>query len=158
MPALSRCGAATVGGTLVAIGALGLYETYAADAHPGGDAPAPPPPPVGRRGAWTLAAGVAAGLQPDALFVIVPALALPTRGAAVAYVLTFVVGTVAAMGGYAAAIGATSRALAGGGGGRSTARLSAAASIVAIAVGGAVLAGCAGLDLPAMLGWAAHAH
>ena len=63
MPALSRCGAATVGGTLVAIGALGLYETYAADAHPGGDAPAPPPPPVGRRGAWTLAAGVAAALS-----------------------------------------------------------------------------------------------
>ena len=44
--------------------------------------------------------------QPDALFVIVPALALPTKLAAFAYIVTFVIGTVAAMGGYAALIGA----------------------------------------------------
>lgn len=46
------------------------------------------------------------GGQPDALFVIVPALALPTKLAAAAYIITFVIGTVAAMGGYAAVIGA----------------------------------------------------
>lgn len=56
-------------------------------------------------GAWTLATGIVYGLQPDALFVIVPALALPTRLAAAAYMGMFVAGTVAAMGSYAAFIG-----------------------------------------------------
>lgn len=45
------------------------------------------------------------GLQPDALFVIVPALALPTKLAAAAYMCMFVAGTVAAMGSYTACIG-----------------------------------------------------
>lgn len=44
-------------------------------------------------------------LQPDALFVIVPALALPTKLAAASYILMFVLGTVAAMGAYTGAIG-----------------------------------------------------
>lgn len=44
--------------------------------------------------------------QPDALFVVIPALALPTKLAATAYMATFVVGTMAAMGGYTAVIGA----------------------------------------------------
>ena len=52
-------------------------------------------------------AGIVYGLQPDALFVVIPALALPTRLAAVAYMAMFVVGTMAAMGGYTAIIGAT---------------------------------------------------
>ena len=43
--------------------------------------------------------------QPDALFVIVPALTLPTQLAATAYIFMFVLGTVAAMGGYTAIIG-----------------------------------------------------
>lgn len=43
--------------------------------------------------------------QPDALFVIVPALALPTKLAAAAYILMFVLGTVAAMGAYTGVIG-----------------------------------------------------
>jgi len=43
--------------------------------------------------------------QPDALFVIVPALALPTKLAAAAYILMFVLGTVAAMGAYTGIIG-----------------------------------------------------
>ena len=42
--------------------------------------------------------------QPDALFVIIPALTLP-RWAAVSYISMFVIGTVAAMGGYTAVIG-----------------------------------------------------
>ena len=53
----------------------------------------------------TFAAGIVYGLQPDALFVIVPALALPTKLAAAAYIIMFVVGTVAAMSGYTAVIG-----------------------------------------------------
>lgn len=43
--------------------------------------------------------------QPDALFVVVPALALPTKAAAVAYCSMFVIGTVLAMGGYTLLIG-----------------------------------------------------
>ncbi len=53
----------------------------------------------------TLFTGIVFGLQPDALFVIVPALALPTKAAATAYILMFVFGTVAAMGSYTAFIG-----------------------------------------------------
>ena len=53
----------------------------------------------------TLFTGIVFGLQPDALFVIVPALALPTKLAALAYILMFVFGTVAAMGSYTAFIG-----------------------------------------------------
>ncbi len=43
--------------------------------------------------------------QPDALFVIIPALTLPTQLAAFSYISMFVVGTVSAMGGYTAVIG-----------------------------------------------------
>lgn len=49
--------------------------------------------------------GVLYGLQPDALFVIIPALTLPTRIATLAYILLFVFGTVIAMGGYTFVIG-----------------------------------------------------
>jgi hypothetical protein len=178
VPALTKYGSTTVGATLLAIGALGLYETWAehAGVHGEGEeggsgdveaaaaptattATTPPKPPAtlttrAISGAWTLAAGVVYGLQPDALFVIIPALALPTRAAAGAYILTFVAGTVGAMGGYAAAIGATSRALtgvsAGGDAGaarRNTARLSGAASLVAVGVGLAVLASSWGVSL-----------
>ena len=54
----------------------------------------------------TFITGVLYGLQPDALFVIVPALTLPTKLAAAGYCLMFVLGTVGAMGGYTAVIGA----------------------------------------------------
>ena len=56
-------------------------------------------------GVWTLITGIVYGLQPDALFVIIPALALPSKLAAAAYIGMFVVGTVAAMGSYTAFIG-----------------------------------------------------
>ena len=55
--------------------------------------------------AAALPAHPPACLQPDALFVIVPALALPTKLAAAAYILMFVLGTVAAMGAYTGLIG-----------------------------------------------------
>ncbi len=54
---------------------------------------------------WTLATGIVYGLQPDALFVIIPALALPTKVAAASYMTMFVMGTVLAMGSYTAFIG-----------------------------------------------------
>ncbi|KIZ04862.1 hypothetical protein MNEG_3094 [Monoraphidium neglectum] len=100
----------------------------------------------------TYATGIVYGLQPDALFVVVPALALPTKLAAVAYCSMFVIGTVAAMGGYTAVIGTTSAAL-------TKERpwlqdhLSTIASAVAILVGVLVLASGFGLELPFM-----HAH
>lgn len=59
----------------------------------------------------TYATGIVYGLQPDALFVVVPALTLPTKTASLAYCAMFVIGTVAAMGGYTLVIGHTSEAL-----------------------------------------------
>ncbi len=53
----------------------------------------------------TYATGIVYGLQPDALFVVVPALALPSKAAAIAYCSMFVIGTVMAMGGYTLLIG-----------------------------------------------------
>lgn len=68
-----------------------------------------PPAPLGRKSKgfsiWTLATGIVYGLQPDALFVVIPALALPTKLAAAAYMTMFVVGTVTGMGSYTAFIG-----------------------------------------------------
>ena len=65
--------------------------------------------PTGRKSKgfsiWTLATGIVYGLQPDALFVIIPALALPTKLAAASYMTMFVMGTVLAMGSYTAFIG-----------------------------------------------------
>ena len=52
-----------------------------------------------------FATGVVHGCNPDALFVIIPALTLPTKLAAMTYTLMFVLGTVGAMGGYTAIIG-----------------------------------------------------
>ena len=109
VPALSKYGSATVGGTLLAIGAVGLYETWAAasEAADADAAAAPPPPPTTKPGSsgWTLAAGVVYGLQPDALLTLLPALAL-SRPSAVAYLATYMFGTVLAMASYTAFIGA----------------------------------------------------
>ena len=201
VPSLAKWGSATVGGTLLAIGCLGLFETYqahsetaaeAAEAEREAEAEAAEAVSAaassrssgtkvgaffgsllgakGRFSLWTLATGVVYGLQPDALFVVVPALALPTKAAAVSYMAAFVAGTVGAMGSYAAAIGATSRAIISSGNGgaamsvedaalrkrRAQAKLSGAASLVAVGVGLAVLASAAGVSLPSFA--AAHGH
>lgn len=58
-----------------------------------------------KSGFTTYATGIVYGLQPDALFVVIPALALPTKLAAIAYCSMFVIGTVSAMGGYTLLIG-----------------------------------------------------
>ena len=45
------------------------------------------------------------GLQPDALFVVIPALALPTKAAAISFITMFVIGTVVSMAAYTLLIG-----------------------------------------------------
>lgn len=186
VPALSKWGGTTVGLTLLAIGALGVYEAFIEGHHDdeahGADVPGDSSPSgreessaainspaeafasgvevhVGaalaagkeKRGfrLATFATGIVYGLQPDALFVIIPALALPTKMAAVAYILMFVLGTVAAMGAYTGVIGATSAAIK-----KSNSRLnqslSGIAAFVAIAIGIAVLASGWGIALPWM--------
>jgi hypothetical protein len=153
VPALSKWGGTTVGLTLLAIGALGVYESFFEAAHEAGApeaALAGAAAGAGERrgfGLATFATGVVYGLQPDALFVIVPALALPTKLAAVAYILMFVLGTVAAMGAYTGVIGATSAAIKKTNSGL-TKKLSGAAACAAIAIGAAVLASGWGLQLP----------
>ncbi|CAN8327674.1 unnamed protein product [Cochlearia groenlandica] len=59
----------------------------------------------------TFATGVVHGLQPDALMIVLPALALPSRLAGSAFLIMFLVGTVIAMGSYTAFIGSCSEAL-----------------------------------------------
>jgi len=179
-PALSRWSGVVVGLTLVAIGVMGLYETYVegrageeggahgelplalagagADGAGGAEAAAAAAGGANGKGAaaagggrglaaTTYATGIVYGLQPDALFVVIPALALPTKLAAVAYCAAFVVGTVAAMGGYTAAISTSSSALT-----RDRpwlqAHLSTVASAVALLVGALVLAAGLGASVP----------
>lgn len=174
VPALSKWGGTTVGLTLLAIGALGVYEAFfehhdeaaePADAdavsavqspaqafsagvevHSSGGALAMRQDKRGF-GIATFATGIVYGLQPDALFVIVPALALPTKLAAVAYILMFVLGTVAAMGAYTGIIGATSAAIKKTNSGLNR-KLSGAAAFAAIAIGIGVLASGWGVALP----------
>lgn len=173
VPALSKWGGTTVGLTLLAIGAMGIYESFIEEhddtEHAEAAASTASISSVGdaftngvevqtggllavkeeRRGFGlaTFATGIVYGLQPDALFVIVPALALPTKLAAVAYILMFVVGTVAAMGAYTGMIGATSAAIKRTNSGL-TKKLSGIAAFAAIAIGIGVLASGWGIDLP----------
>lgn len=98
----------------------------------------------------TYAMGIVHGLQPDAAFVVIPALALPTKLAAVAYCSLFVVGTVSAMGGYTMLIGASSEAISEHQPWLRS-HLSTVASGVAIAVGALVLAAGMGMNVPAIL-------
>jgi hypothetical protein len=170
-PALSRWSGVVVGLTLVAIGLMGLYETYVEGQGEGGGGGHGEELPLALAGAngnggggnggggkaaggaggkglaATYATGIVYGLQPDALFVVIPALALPTKLAAVAYCAAFVVGTVTAMGGYTAAISTSSSALT-----RDRpwlqAHLSTVASGVALLVGALVLAAGLGMNVP----------
>lgn len=96
-------------------------------------------------GLATFATGILYGLNPDTLLILVPALALPSKLAAAAYITMFVVGTVLAMSGYTFAIGATSEAV----GKRSpnlTRNLSVGSAVVAIVFG--VLVALSGLGFP----------
>merc|ERR1711964_181871 len=59
------------------------------------------------RGFATFATGILYGLNPDTLIILIPAMALPKKISAFAYIVMFVVGTVIAMSSYTFAIGAT---------------------------------------------------
>jgi VIT1/CCC1 family predicted Fe2+/Mn2+ transporter len=167
VPALSKWSGTVVGMTLIAIGLMGVYETYFESASAeeeeeqelklavaGADGSISTASSSNstfqqqaKVGLATYATGIVYGLHPDALFVVIPALALPTKLAAVAYCSMFVIGTVAAMGGYTAVIGTTSAAL--------TkerpwlqAHLSTIASGIAIVVGVLILLSGMGLQVP----------
>jgi hypothetical protein len=166
VPALSKWGGTTVGLTLLAIGALGVWESFFdhhhhhhdhRDHHHDQEGEAATPVAFRRErkgkgfGLATFATGIVYGLQPDALFVIIPALALPTKLAATAYILMFVLGTVAAMGAYAGVIGATSQVIKNSNT-KLTSNLSGAASAMAILIGfGVLLSAGFGINTPLAL-------
>lgn len=152
MPALTKWGGTMVGITLLLIGALGIYETFfeGEDDHKEGEEfeKIKKNAEGGKNFALaTYATGIIYGLQPDALFVVIPALALPTKAAAAAYIIMFVIGTCGAMGSYTALIGHTTEAI------KEknpwiTQNLALMASIFAIVVGVLILLPTFGIELP----------
>ncbi|GMI74455.1 Chloroplast protein for Growth and Fertility 2 [Hibiscus trionum] len=86
----------------------------------------------------TFATGIVHGLQPDALMMILPALALPSRLAGAAFLIMFLLGTVVAMGSYTVFIGTCSEALKDRVP-RITEKLTWASSFIAIALGIAII-------------------
>ncbi|XP_062081716.1 chloroplast protein FOR GROWTH AND FERTILITY 2-like [Humulus lupulus] len=142
-------GTRVVGLTLLVIGAMGIREAS--------EVPAPcvalengecdvgvyetlQNPSIGKKkiGFATFATGIVHGLQPDALMMVLPALALPSRVAGAAFLIMFLVGTVVAMGSYTVFIGSCSQALKDRIP-RITEKLTWASSIVAIALGFAII-------------------
>ena len=115
LPLLSRYGGIAVGLTLVAIGVIGYMEVNAedGDAEEHGAAAAAASDGDKKANRWfaTYATGIVYGFHPDAVMLIVPALALPSTMASAAYILSFCFGTVLAMGAYTGCIGATSSLL-----------------------------------------------
>lgn len=153
VPAIGRFGGMTVGIILVIIGLTGLFEGLHGHDHEevssatvdgGGVAVAKD---EGRFRFATFATGVVYGLHPDALFVVIPALTLPTKLAAAAYILMFVMGTIIAMGSYTAVIGATTKAIEERNAWLAS-KLSSVASVLAVCVGATILAGEFGLAVP----------
>ncbi|KAL6497917.1 Chloroplast protein FOR GROWTH AND FERTILITY 2 [Orobanche hederae] len=146
-------GTRVVGFTLLVIGAMGIKEAS--------EVPAPcvalgengecddvsdhenvTGPSVGKKkkkiGLATFGTGIIHGLQPDALMIILPALALPSRLAGAAFLVMFLVGTVIAMGSYTVFIGSCSQALKERVP-RITEKLTWASSLIAIVLGLALL-------------------
>lgn len=142
-------GTRVVGLTLMVIGAMGIREASEVPApcvalengecdvsiYEGFENPA-----IGKKkvGFATFVTGIVHGLQPDALMMILPALALPSRLAGAAFLLMFLVGTVIAMGSYTVLIGSCSEALKERIP-RITEKLTWASSLVAITLGLAIL-------------------
>ncbi|KAL2490600.1 high-affinity nickel-transport family protein [Abeliophyllum distichum] len=142
-------GTRVVGFTLLVIGAMGIKEASevptpcVALENGEGDVglyEALENPSIGKKkiGFATFATGIVHGLQPDALMMILPALALPSRWAGAAFLCTFLVGTVIAMGSYTVFIGSCSQALKDRVP-RITEKLTWASSLIAIALGLAIL-------------------
>ncbi|OIT22970.1 PREDICTED: uncharacterized protein LOC109216893 [Nicotiana attenuata] len=143
-------GTRVVGFTLLVIGAMGIKEASEVptpcvalengecdvSVYEGIDTPV-----VGKKkkiGLATFATGIVHGLQPDALLIILPALALPSRTAGVAFLCMFLVGTVIAMGSYTVFIGSCSQALKDRVP-RITEKLTWASSLIAIGLGLAII-------------------
>ncbi|KAJ9704449.1 hypothetical protein PVL29_002832 [Vitis rotundifolia] len=142
-------GTRVVGFTLLVIGAMGIREAS--------EAPTPcvavengecdvgtyealenPTAKKKKIGFATFATGIIHGLQPDALMMVLPALALPSRLAGAAFLVMFLLGTVVAMGSYTVFIGSCSQALKERVP-RITEKLTWASSLIAIALGLAIL-------------------
>ncbi|KAF5951525.1 hypothetical protein HYC85_009469 [Camellia sinensis] len=140
-------GTRVVGFTLLVIGAMGIREAS--------EVPTPcvalengecdvsdyETPTIGKKkkiGFATFATGIVHGLQPDALMMVLPALALPSRLAGAAFLGMFLVGTVVAMGSYTVFIGSCSEALKERVP-RITEKLTWASSLIAIALGLAII-------------------
>ena len=111
-----------VGLTLLVIGAMGLkeaQEVHVSSVVAAGDVPAAATAEVseiieGRKNNQkfrTFATGLIYGLQPDALIMVLPALALPSRLAGGAYLGMFLLGTIVSMSSYTAFIGSCGEAL-----------------------------------------------
>ncbi|KAF9621432.1 hypothetical protein IFM89_021471 [Coptis chinensis] len=142
-------GTRVVGLTLLVIGAMGIKEAS--------EVPAPcvalengecdvsaleslENTTVGKKkiGFATFATGIIHGLQPDALMMVLPALALPSRLAGAAFLGMFLLGTVFSMGSYTVFIGSCSQALKERVP-RITEKLTWVASLIAISLGLAIL-------------------
>ena len=142
-------GTRVVGLTLLVIGAMGIKEAS--------EVPTPcvalengecdvsvyetlENPTVGKKkiGFATFATGIVHGLQPDALMMVLPALALPSRVAGAAFLIMFLVGTVVAMGSYIVFLGSCSEALKDRIP-RITEKLTWASSLIAIALGFSII-------------------
>lgn len=140
---LSAWGTRVVGFTLLVIGAMGIMEASEAAAPivamENGESDVSGVAITKKKiGFATFATGVVHGLQPDALLMVLPALALPSRVAGAAFLIMFLVGTVIAMGSYTVFIGSCSQALKDRVP-RITEKLTWASSFVAIALGLAIL-------------------
>lgn len=142
-------GTRVVGITLLVIGAMGIREASEVPtpcvALENGECDvnvyeALDNPAVGKKkvGFATFATGIIHGLQPDALMMVLPALALPSRLAGALFLVMFLVGTVVAMGSYTVFIGSCSQALKDRIP-RITEKLTWAASLVAIVLGFAII-------------------
>ncbi|KAE9616469.1 hypothetical protein Lal_00034757 [Lupinus albus] len=142
-------GTRVVGLTLLVIGAMGIKEASEVPstcvALENGECDVSvydslDNPLVGKKkiGFATFATGIVHGLQPDALMMVLPALALPSRLAGAAFLIMFLLGTVFAMGSYTVFIGSCSQALKDRVP-RITEKLTWASSLVAIALGLAIL-------------------
>ncbi|KAF0902438.1 hypothetical protein E2562_016271 [Oryza meyeriana var. granulata] len=154
-------GTRVVGLTLLVIGALGIREatevpTPCVALENGGDCstaaahrgPLDALPTTRKKITFaTFATGIVHGLQPDALMMVLPALALPSRIAGAAFLGMFLVGTVVAMGSYTVLIGSCTEALKERVP-RITEKLTWAASLVAISMGlGILISQSLGLSL-----------
>ncbi|XP_010266841.1 PREDICTED: uncharacterized protein LOC104604265 [Nelumbo nucifera] len=146
---LRTWGTRVVGLTLLIIGAMGIREASEVPtpcvALENGECDvsaleALETPTVGKKkiGFATFATGIVHGLQPDALLMVLPALALPSRLAGAAFLSMFLLGTVIAMGSYTVLIGSCSQALKERVP-RITEKLTWGSSLIAIGLGFAIL-------------------